>query len=38
MLEAIDQDQAVCAYSGELPEVFRYWLELQAPGRIYWRL
>lgn len=33
MLEAIDQDQAVCAYSGELPErVFRYWLELQAAG------
>ncbi|MGE5404086.1 MAG: DnaB-like helicase C-terminal domain-containing protein [Candidatus Saccharibacteria bacterium] len=33
LLEAIDQGQGVCAYSGELPDrVFRYWLELQAAG------
>lgn len=33
LLEAVDQGQAVCAYSGELPDrVFRYWLELQAVG------
>lgn len=33
LLEAIDQDQAVCAYSGELPDrIFRYWIELQAAG------
>lgn len=33
LLEAIDQGQAVCAYSGELPDqIFRYWLELQAAG------
>jgi len=32
-LEAIDQGQGVCVYSGELPDrVFRYWLELQAAG------
>lgn len=35
LLEAIDQGQGVCAYSGELPDrVFRYWLELQAAGPI----
>lgn len=33
LLEAIDQGQAVCAYSGELPDrIFRYWIELQAAG------
>ncbi|NLW90253.1 MAG: AAA family ATPase, partial [Syntrophomonadaceae bacterium] len=33
LLEAIDQGQGVCAYSGELPDrVFRYWLELQVAG------
>ncbi|MEN6348647.1 MAG: DnaB-like helicase C-terminal domain-containing protein [Syntrophomonas sp.] len=33
LLEALDQEQAVCAYSGELPDqIFRYWLELQAAG------
>jgi twinkle protein len=33
LLELIDQGQAVCAYSGELPDrIFRYWIELQAAG------
>ncbi|MEN6460354.1 MAG: DnaB-like helicase C-terminal domain-containing protein [Syntrophomonas sp.] len=33
LLEAVDQGQAVCAYSGELPDrIFRYWIELQAAG------
>jgi twinkle protein len=33
LLEAIDHSQAVCAYSGELPDrIFRYWIELQAAG------
>lgn len=33
LLEALTQEQAVCAYSGELPvQSFRYWLELQAAG------
>jgi twinkle protein len=36
LLQAIDQDQGVCAYSGELPDrVFRYWLELQAAGPVH---
>lgn len=33
MLDAIDQDCRVCAYSGELPDwKFKYWLSLQAAG------
>ncbi len=33
LLEAIEQNIAVCAYSGELPgPVFRYWIDLQAAG------
>ena len=33
MLDAIEQNYAVCAYSGELPAaLFRYWIDLQAAG------
>ena len=33
LLEALDQDAAVCAYSGELPAwKFKYWTSLQAAG------
>jgi len=33
MLEAVNQNHAVCAYSGELPgAIFRYWIDLQAAG------
>ena len=33
MLQAIDDDNKVCAYSGELPaRLFRYWIDLQAAG------
>lgn len=33
MLEAIEQDFSVCAFSGELPApLFRYWIDLQAAG------
>lgn len=33
LLEAIDQGQTVCAYSGELPAWrFKYWTQLQAAG------
>jgi twinkle protein len=33
LIESIDQDYSVCAYSGELPaSVFRYWVELQMAG------
>lgn len=36
LLNAIDQGQVICAYSGELPDrIFRYWLELQAAGPQY---
>jgi len=34
LLEAIEQNITVCAYSGELPApVFRYWIDLQAAGK-----
>ena len=34
LLEAINNDFSVCAFSGELPApLFRYWIELQAAGR-----
>lgn len=33
LIEAIDQEFPVCAYSGELPaRVFRYWIDIQAAG------
>lgn len=33
MLEAVEQEFAVCAYSGELSAaIFRYWIDLQAAG------
>ena len=33
LLNAIDHDFHVCAYSGELPDrIFRYWVDLQAAG------
>ena len=33
MLDSVEQDHAVCAYSGELPAaLFRYWIDLQAAG------
>lgn len=33
LLEAVDQDHRVCAYSGELPDwKFKYWTSLQAAG------
>lgn len=33
LLEAIDQDERVCAYSGELnASSFQYWIDLQAAG------
>ena len=38
LLECVQNGQAVCAYSGELPApVFRYWIDLQAagPGNLY---
>lgn len=35
MLEAIDQNKKVCAYSGELrADRFQYWINLQAAGRL----
>lgn len=34
LLEAINNDFSVCAFSGELPApLFRYWIELQAAGK-----
>jgi twinkle protein len=33
LLNAVEQEFAVCAYSGELPApIFRYWIDLQAAG------
>lgn len=33
LLESVDQDHRVCAYSGELPDwKFKYWTSLQAAG------
>ena len=35
MLNAIDNNYRVCAYSGELPApIFRYWIDLQAAGPV----